>query len=232
MINGKSILAIIPARAGSKRLPKKNILSLQNKPLIAWSIEAAKECTYIDTIVVTSDDNSVLTLAHDYGVEPLPRPEELASDTASTFSVVQHTIENIKAHDYILLLQPTSPLRRSKHIKESIDLLVQKKADAIVSVTQTQHSPLWANTLPKDNSMTHFISDKIKNIRSQDLPDYFQLNGAIYLCNTEKLLKEESFLLKNNIYAYKMDRASSIDIDETIDFDLAHLYMEQAHEPQ
>lgn len=226
MINNKTFLAIIPARGGSKRLPRKNVLDLCRKPVIAWSIEAGLDSKYIDRVVVSSDDDEILNIAKKYGAEIIKRPSELAIDTATTFDAIKHTIENLENYDYIVLLQPTSPLRNEKHIDEAIELLEEKNADAVVSVCEMDHSPLWSNTLPKDNSMGNFLRDEVLNKRSQDLEKYYRLNGAIYICQTEKFLKGKSFFIKNNIFAYKMDKKSSIDIDEEFDFKIAKLMKE------
>jgi CMP-N,N'-diacetyllegionaminic acid synthase len=217
----KSFLAIIPARGKSKRLPKKNVLDLAGKPLIAWSIQAGLESRYIDKVIVTSDDEEILYIAKQYGVNIIKRPSILASDTASTFDTIKHTIDNSDQFDFIVLLQPTSPLRNATHIDEAIELLMAKNAAAIISVCETNHSPLWSNTLTEDRDMTNFISDAIKNKRSQDLKKYYRLNGAIYICRTDRLLKEKTFMLKNNIFAYIMEQNTSIDIDNKIDFLLA-----------
>lgn len=221
MLNGKTFLAIIPARGGSKRLPHKNILELAGKPLIFWSIDSGLKSKYIDKVVVSSDDNEILSISKKYGAEIIKRPDYLANDTAKTFDAIKHTIENIQKYDYIVLLQPTSPLRNESHIDEAIELLELKKTDAIVSVCEMEHSPLWSNTLPQDDNMNSFLKDEVLNKRSQDLEKYYRINGAIYICKTEKLLSEESFFLKDNIFAYKMDRLDSIDIDEEIDFIIA-----------
>jgi CMP-N-acetylneuraminic acid synthetase len=223
MYKNKSFLAIIPARGGSKRLPRKNILNLAGKPLIAWSIEAGLNSEYIDKVIVTSDDDEILEISRKFGADIIKRPDELASDTATTFDAIKHTVENLKKYDYIVLLQPTSPLRNEKHIDDAIELLESKKADAIISVCEMDHSPLWSNILPEDLSMKNFLREEVLNKRSQDLEKYYRLNGAIYICKTEKLLEEESFFLKNNIFAYIMDRNSSIDIDEEIDFKIAEV---------
>lgn len=223
MLKGKTFLVVIPARGGSKRLPRKNILPLAKKPLIAWSIEAALKSKYVDKVIVTSDDDEIISVAKQFGSNTIKRPDKLASDTATSFDAIKHTIENLNRHDYIVLLQPTSPLRTTEQIDEAIELLESKKADAIVSVCEMDHSPLWSNTLTKDGNMNQFIRDEVKNKRSQDLEPYYRLNGAIYICKTDKFLREESFFLKENIFAYKMDRESSVDIDEKIDFKLAEL---------
>jgi len=221
MYKDKSFLAIIPARGGSKRLPRKNILDLNGKPLIAYSIEAGLNSSYIDKVVVSSDDDNILKISKEVGADIIKRPDELSTDTATSFDVIKHTIANLARYDYIVLLQATSPLRNSKHVDEAIELLGDKNADAIVSVCEMEHSPLWSNTLNDTLSMKGFLKDEVLNKRSQDLEKYYRLNGAIYIVNTDKLLEEESFFLKNNIFAYIMDRKYSIDIDEKIDFDIA-----------
>ena len=219
-------LAIIPARGGSKRLPRKNVLDLCGKPLISWSIEAALKSKYISKVVVSSDDEEILNISSNFGVDIIKRPYELANDTATTFDAIKHTINNLEKYDYIVLLQPTSPLRNENQIDEAIELLEEKKADAIVSVCEMDHSPLWSNTLPKDGNMNNFLRDEVLNKRSQDLEKYYSLNGAIYICKTDKLLENKSFFLKDNIFAYIMDRKSSIDIDEEIDFLFAERVIE------
>ena len=217
----KTFLAIIPARGGSKRLPRKNILDLCGKPLISWSIEAALKSKYISKVVVSSDDEEILNISSNFGADIIKRPYELANDTATTFDTIKHTIDNSENYDYIVLLQPTSPLRNENQIDEAIELLEEKQADAIVSVCEMDHSPLWSNTLPKDGNMKNFLRDEVLNKRSQDLEKYYRLNGAVYICKTDKLLENKSFFLKDNIFAYIMDRKSSIDIDEEIDFEIA-----------
>ncbi len=221
MYKNKNFLAIIPARGGSKRLPRKNILNLNGKPLIRWSIEAGLKSKYIDKVVVTSDDAEILGIAESSGVSVINRPVELASDTSTTFDAIKHTINNVNNYDYIVLLQPTSPLRTAQHIDEAIEILFERSADAVVSVCEVDHSPLWSNTLPNNDNMSNFIRDDVLNKRSQDLEVYYRLNGAIYICDVNRLLQEERFLLKENIFAYKMDKSVSIDIDEEIDLKIA-----------
>ena len=222
MNKDKTFLAIIPARAGSKRLPDKNILNLVNKPLVAWSIEAGLNSHYIDKVIVTSDSDEILNISKQYGADTIKRPQELASDTATTFDTIRHVIESLNVmYKYIVLLQPTSPLRNEKHIDEAIELLKQKNADAVVSVCEMEHSPFWSNTLDRSLSMKGFLKNEIANKRSQDLETFYRINGAIYICRTDKLLEEGSFFLQNKIFAYVMDRKSSVDIDEEIDFKIA-----------
>lgn len=215
----KRFLAVIPARKGSKRLPNKNVLEIGGKPLVAWTIEAALRSKYIKEIVVSSDDERVLDIANRYCVRTLRRPYELATDSAKTIDAVKHVLENIEeCFDYVVLLQPTSPLRNEKHIDAAIELLNDKQADAVVSVREMKHPPLWCNTLPENKSMEGFLREEIKNSRSQDLPKFYCLNGAIYICKTDRLIEENTFFIRNNIYAYVMDEISSVDIDEYIDY--------------
>ena len=221
MYKNKTFLAITPARGGSKRLPRKNVLDFNGKPLISWTIEASLESEYVDNIVVSSDDEEILNISKKYGASIIKRPNELASDMATTFDAIRHTVDNIEKYSYIVLLQPTSPLRTAKDIDNAIKLLEEKNADAIVSVCEMEHSPLWSNTLDESLSMENFLSSTVLNKRSQDLENYYRLNGAIYICRTESFLEEKSFLLKENIFAYVMSREHSVDIDEEIDFKIA-----------
>jgi len=229
MYKDKTFLAIIPARGGSKRLPRKNVLDLNGKPLIAWSIEAGLKSKYIDKVVVSSDDEEILIISKQYGADIIKRPDELANDTASTFDTLKHTIEKLSNYDYIILLQATSPLRNESHIDEAIELLIYKSADAIVSVCEMDHSPLWSNTLDESLSMNRFLRDEVLNKRSQDLEIYYRLNGAIYISEKNKFLEEKSFMLKEKIFAYKMNKKNSIDIDEKIDFQIAEMLINKLH---
>lgn len=157
MIDGKKVIALIPARGGgSKRLPRKNVLPLNGKPLIAWSIDAANNCPYIDKVLVSTDDQEIADIALQFGGAEVPelRPEHLASDTAKTESVLIYTLEKFgKGDEILVLLQPTSPLRTTQHINEALELFIEKQALSVVSVTPCEHSPLWSNTLPEDGSM-------------------------------------------------------------------------------
>jgi len=226
MIADKNLLAIIPARGGSKRLPRKNILDLAGKPLIAWTIEAALDSKYIDRVVVSTDDQEIADISIKYGADvPFMRPKELASDEATSIDVVLNLLEQFKVsgdvYEYVILLQPTSPLRTANNIDESVELLQSRKSDAIISVCEVEHSPLWCNTIPESGDLSGFINESILNKRSQDLERYYRLNGAIYLCGTRRLKKEKSFFMKKNCFAYKMKQGQSVDIDNEEDLFIA-----------
>jgi CMP-N-acetylneuraminic acid synthetase len=232
MQRDKTFLAVIPARGGSKRLPQKNIIDLAGRPLIAWTIEAALKCKSLNEVIVSTDDQEIAEVARNCGAPvPFLRPAELATDEASTFMVIKHALDFLLARgrsfDFVVLLQPTSPLRSSRHIDDAISLLREKNADAIISVSEMHHSPNWANTLPVDGSMSNFFREEIKNVPGQTLETYFRLNGAIYVCSIERLLEEQTLFLRESIYAYRMDRKCSVDIDDKIDFLVADALMRE-----
>ena len=217
------ILAVVPARAGSKRLPEKNIRQMFGKPLIQWTLEAALSIDEITRVIVTTDSQRIAEIAKECEAQvPFIRPASLAKDTTSSVDVIRHVLDYYKEQgeefDFVLLLQPTSPTRKPSDISGAIEHLKRSDADAVVSVCRCEHSPLWANTLPEDYSMNGFIRPKIAQTRSQDLPEYFRINGAIYLFNTRRFAQENTLFFSSNIFAYVMDQESSIDIDHEIDF--------------
>ncbi|EIT6977192.1 acylneuraminate cytidylyltransferase family protein [Vibrio vulnificus] len=220
------ILAITPARGGSKRLPGKNIKNLNGKPLIQWTIDAALAVPEIARVMVTTDCDEIADIAKQAGAEvPFIRPPELATDTSSSTDVIRHALDFYRAQgeefDFVLLLQPTSPIRSADDIRHAIEQLKAHTADAVVSVCPCDHSPLWANTLPDDRSMADFIRHEVSQLRSQDLPDYYRINGAIYLTKVSRFYQENSLFLSSNIFAYVMDNESSVDIDHELDFLIA-----------
>jgi len=231
MIKNKSVLAIIPARKGSKRLVGKNMLALKGKPLIAWTIEEALKSKYIDNIIVSTDDENIINLSKQYkGIHvPFVRPKELCSDKATSLDVVLHALNYYSSHDknydYVMLLQPTSPLRKSKDIEYSVEEL-SEQVKSVVSVCETDHSPLWSNKLPGNKSMKNFLSNDIQNLRSQDLPKYYRLNGAIYISEVKYLVKEKGFLGEQT-KAYIMSSERSIDIDTKMDLEMCKILLNE-----
>lgn len=226
MYNCKRFLAIIPARSGSKGLVDKNIKELNGKPMIAYTIEAAQKSGIFDSIIVSTDSERYSDIAKKYGAEvPFLRPSHLSSDFASSIDVIEHTLIELekeeKKYDYFMLLQPTSPLRSKEDIVKAADMLLEKMANSVVSVCEAEHSPLFMNTLDESMSLDNFIL-KESNKRRQELPNYYRINGAIYLCNINYFLEYKDFY-KNNSYAYVMDKVRSIDIDDHFDFCMAEL---------
>ena len=189
--------------------------------MIAWTIEQAKESRYIDKVIVSTDDREIAEVSKKYGAEiPFLRPKELAEDDSKVIDAILLVIEWIEKndmyYDLIVLLQPTTPLRTSEDIDNSIELLFSKKAQAIVSVCEVEHHPHLANTLPEDGSMENFLSFELANKNRQQLPVFYRLNGAIYLAYLDYLMAKKGFFGEGT-YAYLMQRRKSIDIDNDID---------------
>ncbi|MEZ8389269.1 acylneuraminate cytidylyltransferase family protein [Vibrio splendidus] len=228
MLNGKRVIAIIPARGGSKRLPKKNILPLGGKPLIGWTIEAAKNSAYVDDIFISTDDQEIADVVSEFGITvPELRPEELSTDTATTQSVLFYTLEKYaKDADIVILLQPTSPLRTAYDIDSSLELWREKSAFSIISVCPCEHPPEWSNSLPSNLSMARFLREDIVS-RSQDYIQSYRLNGALYIYDVKKLLSYRDVKYRTDSFAYIMKQDCSIDIDTEFDFDIADLYMKR-----
>ncbi len=230
MLEGKRVVAVIPARAGSKRLPMKNILPLAGKPTIAWTIIAGLQSEYIDRIVVSTDDEKLRNVALEWGAEsPFIRPKELSSDTASTDDVLLHAISELAldSDEIVILLQPTSPLRTATDIDNSLRLLKSEHVSGVVSVCECEHSPLWSNTLPADRKMNNFLDCKHSKARSQDLPTHFRLNGAIYAYRVAFLEKFKYRHYSDEIVASVMSQENSIDIDTKLDFDFAKFLLQR-----
>jgi len=231
MSKEKTILGLIPARGGSKGLPRKNVRPLLGKPLIAWTIEQALASKHLDRVVVSTDDEEIAEISKKYGAEvPFMRPKELARDNAKGIDVVFHAMDwfrkngRDRQYDLIMLLQPTSPLRTAEDIDKAVELLFFKKAKAIVSVCEVDHHPLWTNTLPDNECMKDFIRKEIINKNRQELPAFYRLNGAIYLAYCDYLKKQKSFFGKDT-FAYIMPKERSVDIDSELDLKLAEILM-------
>ncbi|MEX3772197.1 acylneuraminate cytidylyltransferase family protein [Pseudomonas sp. MYb118] len=228
MDNNPDLLIVVPARGGSKRLPGKNLMQMQGKPLIRWTLEAALDSQVSELIVVTSDDDAILAEGARSGVRTLKRPALLATDTASTFDVLIHVLDTLAEEGVrpkkLMLLQPTSPLREAVGIREAVQLMEDSQASSVISVCLCEHSPLWSNVLGAGGSMADFLRPELLNRRSQDLPDYYRLNGSIYLAKTEDFVREKGFFMANSV-AYVMAAEQSIDIDNRIDFKICEALM-------
>jgi len=229
MFREHRILAIIPARGGSKGLPGKNTRELGGKPLIAWSIAAGRQSGFVDEVAVSTDSPEIAAQASNYGAAvPFLRPEALATDEAKTIDVILHTIawydNQAVTFDLVLLLQPTSPLRTAADINLALELYFSKGAQAIVSVCQADHHPWWSNVLPADGGMQEFLRPECLNAGRQKLPVYYRLNGAIYLADIDFLKRNRSFWGEKT-FAYLMPKERSVDIDDIVDFRLAEVLM-------
>jgi CMP-N,N'-diacetyllegionaminic acid synthase len=222
-------IAIIPARSGSKGLKDKNIKKLNGKPLVAYSIEAARESNLYDCIHVSTDSELYAGIAIQFGAEvPFLRTNETASDTASTWDAIKFVLEEYrkqgKDFDAITVLQPTSPLRTAEDIRKAYEIFIQKEADSVVGVCEMEHSPLWSNVLPKDGCLNGFLKEEAGGPR-QKLLEYYRINGAIYIVDV-KFLLEGGNLYGEHGYAYIMPKEHSVDIDDEMDFAKAEFLME------
>lgn len=223
------ILAVIPARSGSKGLKDKNIKLLNGKPLMAYTIEAALNSKCFDKVVVSTDSEVYAKIAEEYGAEiPFLRSEHLADDETTTNEVIIDLLTELEKrgekYDSLMILQPTSPLRTSEDIKKSVELMKEKSANAVVSLCEVDHSPLYVGEVLDDLKIDGFIKKDVST-RRQDQPNYYRLNGAIYLTNIAYFIKHQDFY-RDKCYAYVMDRRRSIDIDDEFDFQLAEIFLE------
>lgn len=214
-------LFLIPARGGSKGLPRKNVLEINGKPLINYTIDAARGAMEnSDVLCVSSDDSEIIRTVEDYGVEvPFVRPNELATDTSSTVDVINHALNYYKSigmsFDSVVLLQVTSPLRKSSHITEALELY-SEDIDMVTSVKLTDANPFFV--LFQENE--EGCLEKCMNgefDRRQDCPDVFELNGAVYVINVNAL-GTKGWRNFSKIRKYVMPKIASVDIDDEIDF--------------
>ncbi len=227
MIQGKTVLAIIPARGGSKGIPRKNVKLLAGKPLIAWTIEEAKKSKYIDKLILSSEDAEIIKVAQKWGCEaPFVRPPELARDDTPGIEPVLHALNALKEkYDYVVLLQPTSPLRQVDDIDGCIEACFDANALSCVSATEVTQHPYLMYTIDHEGALRELIHRRETIHRRQDLPTVYVLNGAIYLAASEWLQQNRSFL-KPDTKAYVMSRERSLDIDDLIDFKIAEFILQ------
>jgi CMP-N,N'-diacetyllegionaminic acid synthase len=224
MINGKTVLAIIPARGGSKGLPGKNIRPICGKPLIAWSIEQSLSSTIIDRTIVSTDSAEIADVSKKYGADvPFVRPDDLSTDQASTMKVVEHAIQYIKnndelEYDYIVLIEPTSPLRESDELDKMLRQLEEYSAnfDSIISIGEvTEHPSIMKRKV--GFQLEPFCSDLVMETRRQDnTPAYFPY-GVGYIVKVNVLLSEKTFYTKRCMY-YEIKRYQNYEIDDFYDF--------------
>ncbi len=220
------MIAIITARGGSKGLPRKNIKLFDGKPLIAYTIEAALNAKNISRVIISTDDDEIASVSKEFGAEvPFMRPDSLATDNATTLDVLKYTIQKLEDDEHIsisdfVLLQPTSPLRNSKHIDEAIDLFNEKDAYSVISCCKEEHPIFWNKFVTEQGKFENiFDKDFIEN--RQNIRDTYRPNGAIYVFN--KLVLTTGRYYESNTYAYIMDRHFSVDIDTILDFKYAEL---------
>jgi len=225
------ILAVIPARGGSKEVPKKNIKKLAGRPLISYTIDVALNARTLDKVIVSTDDRRIAKIAKASGVSvPFMRPRYLAQNTATMESVAQHAVEMIEKLagckvDIIVLLQPTSPLRIATDIDRGVRKILASKADSVVGVCKLEYlcQPYLIKSLKGDRIYPYLISKRIYH-RRQEMPNLYRLNGALYVVRRDTLMKKGTFFGKD-VRALIMDYTRSIDIDTKLDFKLAEFIL-------
>lgn len=225
------ILAIIPARGGSKGLPRKNIRPVAGQPLIAWTVRAAQRATSITRVVVSTDDEEIAKTARQFGAEvPFLRPAELARDETPQTPPLEHALQWLAEKEnyhpeIVVMLQPTSPLRTAEDIDLTIETLVARTADAVVSVYPAKQHPFWTKLIDAEGRLRPFIPNTPATIlRRQDLPAAYSLNGAVYAVKTEVLLRCHT-LFPDNLFPYVMPAERSLDIDTLQDLHVADLLL-------
>ena len=227
------ILAIIPARGGSKGIPYKNIKLLNGIPLIEYTTTSAIKSRYINRIVVSTDNSQIANLSINLGVEvPFLRPSYLATDDTPSLPVFINTLQELEKldgykPDIIIILQPTSPLRLTSHIDEALELYLTSNCDSLVSICDVPHNmnPFSVMNIDSHSMLKNFMDYDEKNNLRQKKPNFVARNGAaIYICNYNCLMKKKS-IYGDSMIGYKMDRISSIDIDDNIDWEIASLFI-------
>lgn len=220
-------LAIIPARGGSKGIRNKNIAPVGQHPLIAWTIAAAQISRHLNRIILSTDSAAIAKVGQQYGVEvPFLRPADLARDDSPTVSVILHALRALEdcSPDFVIVLQPTSPLRTSRDIDAAIELAMEKEADAVVGVTRAPLHPYWMKQVDAEGRIRSFLELDSRFSRRQDLPPIYAPNGAIYLVRSDVLFDRETFYT-DRTYAYPMPPERSLDIDSEWDLRVANLVL-------
>ena len=223
MIEGRRIQAIIPARAGSKGLPRKNMRMLAQRPLAAWTMSAARSSRFIDSIIVSSDDPEVLHLAMTFGLACMERPPELAGDETPMAAVIEHAVSGEPGADIIVLLQVTSPLRTTEHIDGALQKLTAGSAPCVVSVRRATEPPQWMLVMEDDGTLSPLLPGKPS--RRQDLRPTYLLNGAIYAAQAQELASCGYDFAQLRSSAFEMPIEASVDIDTMRDFEVAERIM-------
>lgn len=219
------VVALVTARGASKRLPRKNVLPLAGKPLIAWTLGAARAARSVRRILVSTDDPEIASTAKLYGGEvPFLRPAELAGDHAPHAGVVEHALRWLEASgdhpDYVLLLQPTSPLRTAEDIDGIVAFASAKEADCVVSLCPAKDHPLLCRRLDDQGTVIPYLPQPEGYLRTQDLPPAYVLNGAMYLIRPRTFLEAQT-LNPPGTLGYIMPEGRSLDVDDAADLKAA-----------
>jgi N-acylneuraminate cytidylyltransferase len=228
MTGSLRILGIIPARGGSKGVPRKNIREVGGKPLIVWTIEEARKSRHIHRLVVSSDDDEILAVAAQYGCETLKRPAELARDDTPACDVIAHALQYDPSCTHVVLLQPTSPLRTLEDIDGCIEACLERNAPACVSVCEVEISPYWMYTIDGTGRLAPLLGrDAAEYTRRQLAPKVYALNGAVYVARADWYLLHKTFVTDETI-PYIMPQERSMDIDTPFQLELADCWLRRS----
>jgi len=218
MIEGKKVLGLIPARGGSKGVPKKNIRLLGGKPLLAWTAEAAYNSRYLDRVILSSDSEEIIAVGRQWHLDaPFVRPAELAQDTSTGVEVTLHALGQCPGYDYLVLLQPTSPLRTGADIDACIELCHSSGAETTFSACEATESPFWMYTLNIHGRVEPLLKTGYAAKRRQELPAVYIPNGAVYVVRTELFLANPRYYAEDTCITL-MPRERSVDLDTEFDF--------------
>jgi CMP-N-acetylneuraminic acid synthetase len=230
MLNGKTVIAVIPARGGSKSVPRKNIRPLGGKPLIAWSIDVARQVSEIDRIIVSTDDTEITSVGRSFGAEVYPRPQHLATDEALVIDALKDLLQTLEVEnqmpEWVVLLEATCPLRTADDVRECLRLVAQGGYDSVATFKDAELNPHRAWRLI-DGVPEVFLAGAIPWLPRQKLPKAYQLNGAVYVFRASMLAQEAESLLLGKLGAVLMPRNRSQDIDDSVDFTIAEALLKE-----
>lgn len=232
----QTFVAVITARGGSKGIPRKNIRNFLGKPLLAWTIEAARESGLFARVILSTEDEEIAQVGKDYGADaPFLRPSELAGDTTPTAPVIQHAVEWLREREgwtpkFVMILEPTSPSRRAFHIREAAELLVASEADSLASVSEVPHhyNPLKVLKREADGAIAGMQGTHIRDMihRRQELPTYYAFNGLLFSCRADVLYEKPPTIWGQKVVGYVVDQKYNLDIDAPDDWVVAEMRMQ------
>lgn len=235
MYKDKKILAVIPARGGSKGVPKKNIINVGGYPLIKYTIDCGKYSKYLDRVIVSTEDLLIKKVTEENGgVVPFLRPQELAEDTSKTIDCIVHAVDTLKTmgekYDYVVILQNTVPLRKSWHVDEAIEKIIDSNETSLVSISEVEEHPILMRTLNEDETVKNLLHMN-STMRRQDFPKFYKVDGAIYIQKIDENFNLETSLNDGKL-GYVMEKKYTTDIDNYIDIKIVEYYLEKEREEE
>ena len=235
MYKENKILAVIPARGGSKGVPRKNIIEVGGHPLIKYTIDCGKNSKYLDRVVISTEDLLIKRVAEENGGDvPFLRPKELAEDTSKTIDCIVHAVNTLKSmgeeYDYVMILQNTVPLRKSWHVDESIEMLIDSSERSLVSISEVDEHPILMRTLNEDKTVKNLLQMN-STMRRQDFPKFYKVDGAIAIQKIDDEFNLETSINDGKL-GYVIERKYSTDIDNYLDIKIIEYYLEKEKEEE